>query len=467
MRINKMYKKILTLIAAATTAFHVSAQQVSPFKSGDRVVFVGNSITDGGHYHSYIWLYYMTHFPDRRITCLNAGIGGDVVKQIYDRFDTDVFSKKPTVLTLTWGMNDTGYFEWYRQDAKDTVDRKLQQSFKYYKMLEAKLKQRPDIRKVIIGGSPYDETTKFTTNNYYPHKSEALAQVVEFQHDAANKNGWPFVDFFHPMQQINQTRQQKDSTFSLTPNDRIHPDNDGHMVMAYLFLKAQGLSNKPVAAFQINAKSKKVLKSENCLISAVTPTATGVRFNYLAHSLPYPLDTIPRGWENRKPQSDALKIVPFTKEFNQELVQVTGLENKDYNLLIDGQRVGTYTGRQLAAGVNLADNIRTPQYQQAVQIRELNEERWEIEKRFRNYAWMEYDFLKGKGMLFKDDAAAMDLVNEASAKEPFVRGNRDTYAKARFKSVRDVWQMEIDALTNQIYAINKPLAHIITVAQTN
>jgi lysophospholipase L1-like esterase len=462
-----MYKKILTLITAIATAFQVSAQQATPFKSGDRVVFVGNSITDGGHYHSYIWLYYMTRFPERRITCINAGIGGDVVSQIYDRFDTDVFTKKPTVLTLTWGMNDTGYFEWYRKDAKDTVDRKLQQSFKYYKMLEAKLKQRADIRKIIIGGSPYDETTKFSTKNYYPHKSEALERVVDFQHNAAKENGWPFIDFYHPMQQINQTLQQKDSTFSLTPNDRIHPDNDGHMVMAYLFLKAQGLSNKPVAIFQINAKSTKVLKSENCQIGSVTPTNTGIRFSYLANSLPYPLDTVPRGWENRKSQSDALKLVPFTKEFNQELIQITGLADKSYNLLIDGEGVGTYTGKQLAEGVNLAENIRTPQYQQAVQIRELNEERWEIERRFRNYAWMQYDFLKGKGMLFKDDVAAMDLVNQYSAKEPFVRGNRDTYAKARFKTVRDAWQMQMDALTNQIYAINKPVTHNITVVQSN
>ena len=38
-----------------------------PFQKGDRVVFLGNSITEGGHYHSYIWLYYITHFPELRM----------------------------------------------------------------------------------------------------------------------------------------------------------------------------------------------------------------------------------------------------------------------------------------------------------------------------------------------------------------------------------------------------------------
>ena len=46
-------KKLFVLIAAAcmtcTAAF---AQTVKPFKEGERAVFLGNSITDGGHYHS-------------------------------------------------------------------------------------------------------------------------------------------------------------------------------------------------------------------------------------------------------------------------------------------------------------------------------------------------------------------------------------------------------------------------------
>ena len=51
----------------------------SPFQRGDRVVFLGNSITEGGHYHSYIWLYYMTHFPNLPLRMYNGGIGGDCV----------------------------------------------------------------------------------------------------------------------------------------------------------------------------------------------------------------------------------------------------------------------------------------------------------------------------------------------------------------------------------------------------
>jgi lysophospholipase L1-like esterase len=462
-------KKLFWMLIGSIGIFSAAhAQKVAPFKKGDRVVFVGNSITDGGHYHSYIWLYYMTHFPNMRITCFNAGIGGDAIGQIADRFDDDVLSKKPTVLTLSWGMNDSGYFEWYRANAQDVFDKNMANSYKTYDLIADKLKQRSQIRTILIGGSPYDETTKFTTKNIWPHKSAALASIIAHQEQSAKDNHWAFIDFFHPMTEINKREQAKDSTFSLTPNDRVHPDNDGHMVMASIFLKAQGMDNKAVADISINAISKSVTKAINCKISGIIGTSNTLTFNYLANSLPYPLDTIPRSWGNHKKQSDALKVIPFNKEFNQEVLTIKGLKSGNYNMLIDGENMGSsWSAGQFADGINMAEITNTPQYQQAIQIRELNEERWEIERRLRMYIWMEYDFLKGKNLLYKDGNAAMDSVKKYAVKDLFVNGNKDNYTRARYKSLRDAWQKEMNVLTNQIYAINKPQAHRIEIVAIN
>ena len=105
-----MKKNILiSLLMMAWMPLASMAQQVAPFKKGDRVCFVGNSITDGGHYHSYIWLYYMTHFPFEEMWMANCGVGGDTSLEILNRLDGDVFAKRPNVITLTFGMNDSGY----------------------------------------------------------------------------------------------------------------------------------------------------------------------------------------------------------------------------------------------------------------------------------------------------------------------------------------------------------------------
>jgi lysophospholipase L1-like esterase len=457
-----MKKLILTFYVLSIFSV-VKAQTIAPFKAGDRIAFVGNSITDGGHYHSYIWLYYMTHFPDMRITCFNTGVGGDVIQQMYNRFDEDVLSKKPNVITLTWGMNDTGYFDWYNEKGRQNIARNLDTSYKYYALVEQKLKALPNVRKIVIGGSPYDFTSKFTKNNLFPGKAESFAKLINFQAVGAKRNNWNFVDFFHPMLAINKREQAKDTSFSLTPNDRIHPDNNGHMVMAYEFLKTQGLANHAIADISLNVSNKKVIKEANCHISNINTYEDSLSFNYLANSLPYPLDTIPRGWGNRKSQAEALSLISWTKEFNQEILAVTDLKKGNYNVYIDGEKIGNWSAEQLAKGINMAEISVTPQYQQAIQIRELNEERWDIERRFRMYIWMEYDFLRGKGKLFKDDNAAMDSIKKAALKDAFVNGNKDNYTRARYKSLRDAWQKEMDVLTDQIYAINKPQKRRITI----
>jgi lysophospholipase L1-like esterase len=471
--VNIKLKKSAKWIACASAAIFclgttsLKAQQAAPFKNGDRVAFVGNSITDGGHFHSYVWLYYMTHFPEMRITCYNVGIGGDVAKQIARRFDTDVLPRNPTVVTLSWGMNDTGYFEWYRGDAQETLKSRLDTSYKYFHQIEAKLKKLPNIKPILIASSPYDEFTAATPNNIYKGKSAALLQVAEFQEEAAKKNNWGFIDLNRPMTAINKREQEKNLAFSLTPNDRVHPDNDGHMVMAYLILKAQGLTGKSVADVEINATDKKVTKAENSKISKVITTADGISFDYLAKSLPYPLDTISRSWGNHKKQSEATKLVPFMNEFNREMLTVKDLPAGNYQLKIDDEVIGKWSATALANGINLAEQTNTPQYQQAIQIMDLNEERWEIERRLRNHAFIEYNVLYDRGLLNADNKTAMDTVNARAVKDMFVAGNKPNYLLSQYKSVREAWQMEMDVLLSQIYKINKPVTHKVLLTRIN
>jgi hypothetical protein len=155
------------------------------------------------------------------------------------------------------------------------------------------------------------------------------------------------------------------------------------------------------------------------------------------------------------------------KELNQELLTVKDLKAGNYKLIMDGQEIGQWSAADLAAGINLAEQTYTPEYQQAIAIMHMNEERWDIERRLRNYAYVQFDLLKAKGLLYADNKAAMDTVNKTSKNNPFVGGNRDNYIKAQYKVVRDAWQAEQDALVNEIYATNKPQVHKVTLQPTN
>ena len=82
------------------------------------------------------------------------------------------------------------------------------------------------------------------------------------------------------------------------------------------------------------------------------------------------------------------------------------------------------------------------------------------------YIWMEYDFLKGKNMLYKDNNAAMDTISKYAVKDIFVNGNKDNYTRARYKNIRDTWQKEMNVIIDEMYTINKPQVHRIIIAAT-
>lgn len=456
-------KKLLYSIGLGLASLCAQAQ-VKPFQQNDRVIFVGNSITEAGAYVSYIYLYYMTHFPNRKLVILNGGVGGDKASDILRRLDYDILAKNPNVLVLTFGMNDTGYFEFNNNNADKTAAERIEASRKSYMLIEQRLLKLTGIRKILMSSPPYDETAKIG-GNLFRGKHKAMLEVVKFQEAAAKRNNWPFADLFRPMTELNAQLQQKDSAFTLIGADRVHPGNAGHLVMASLFLQSQGLNGKPVADVRIDATGGKLQRADNCNVNNLSTSQAKVSFSYLAASLPFPIDTAARMWGSDQKQSDALKWIPFTDDFNREMLQVSGLRPGDYNLLIDGHSVGKWPASAFAEGINLATLPETPQYKQAATIMQLNLRRAEVESRFRRYYWVQSNFFDKRNMRLQDDAAALDSVRKHSRTDGFLRFHSENYETAMFKELRAVWQKEIDTIIDLIYKFNKPVLHKIEIVK--
>ena len=450
-------KKFLVLVAAVCMAYTTAfAQTVKPFKEGDRAVFLGNSITDGGRYHSFIWLYYMTRFPNMPIRVFNGGIGGDTAYDMNKRLDGDIFSKNPTVLMVTFGMNDSGYYEYNGDNAKEFGEQKYQESIKNFQQMEKRFKELPHTRIVMTGTSPYDETAQIKDNTVFKKKNETIKRIIEYQRESAARNGWEFTDWNAPMVAINQELQQKDPSFTLCGNDRIHPDNDGHMVMAYLFLKAQGLAGKLVADIRIDGAGKKVTRSDNCRVSDLSVSSDNLTFTYEAKSLPYPIDT--SYYDNEKhTQADALSVIPFMDEMNYEGLSVSGLSDGYYGLTIGGEFIGRFTARELERGINMALLQNTPQYKQAMKIRQMNEERWLKERKMREFYWVEYNLMRKTGMLWACNEAAVDTLRKYRPHDIFLQWNGDLWLQYMHKGIREDCVNEQQDLVNQIYEQNKPI----------
>lgn len=438
----------------------IPAGTVKPFADGDRIAFLGDSITSGGKYHKYIYTYWVTHHPGIRITCVNKGIFSDFVPGGIGRMDFDVLKEKPNKVTIGYGMNDSGAS--FRADlfGMENPDdealkkrRKTVADFrKNMEQLLSILKER-NITPILIGASIYDNTMKREGLNRLGGNSGIQACIGELK-DLSQKNGYELTDFNRPMLLANASLQKDDSRSTITSGDRVHPDVPGHWLMAYTFLKAQN-ATPTIARFTIDASNGKVTSSENCAISALTANDGTVACGYLPKALPLPFNE-----EYRK----AAAIVPITEQLNQEIVQVTGLKDGRYSLTIDELEVGTYSAADFAKGINLSLADNNPGQKQAKRLDALIEERYGIEGRIRMLRQKDCGY--GKRFLAgeRDKIIAefrLKLEEAKQAKKDYDIGSITSYLKDIVQE--DAMVKRMSEIEEQIYKDNKPSEHKVRI----
>lgn len=366
-----MKRKICFLSILAAMVATTGPVSAEPFQDGETVCFVGDSITHGGHYHEYIALYYQTRFPDRHIRFVNAGTSGETAAGGLARLPEDVVPFKPTTAVVMFGMNDVNRGAYaLNPTEKNLADQKhaLDRFGKNMAELVKHLKADAGVRKfVFMTPSPYDQTVVFTNrSNDHVTCNDGLARCAEIVRGMAAQENALLVDFHAPMTAFNLERQKTDPAYTIVGGDRIHPGEPGHLMMAWLFLKDQGTLSV-VSRMAVDVASGTASTSVNAAISNIVKTPDGVTFTALEKALPYPIH--PRA-------AGILRYLPIEADLNQEILSVVGLEAGMHAVKIDGTEVGRYAAHELAAGVNLAMNDKTPQCRQARKALWTNEKLW-------------------------------------------------------------------------------------------
>jgi lysophospholipase L1-like esterase len=107
----------LSAVATLVIAF-VSFSQAGervPLKKGERIVFLGDSITAGGlgakGYVTLIKNHMKEKHADLAITIIGAGVSGNRVPHLQQRLEKDVLAKKPTIVVIYIGINDVWHGE--------------------------------------------------------------------------------------------------------------------------------------------------------------------------------------------------------------------------------------------------------------------------------------------------------------------------------------------------------------------
>ncbi len=376
--------KILYVYFLLLLCIHTNATEFEPFfKQGDRVCFVGNSITNNGEFHHNILLFHITRFPHIPATVYNCGVSGDNTERVIRRMENDILVNKPTKAIIMLGMNDVSrhlYSEeptanaWTLKQRTEAIDI---YKANYEKIVLTFLSK--NISVVLQTPSIYDQTAKLATTNNFG-ANDALKQCADFIQLIAEKYQLVTVDYWSIMTTINAEIQKKDSTATLTSKDRIHPQSTGHFIMFYQFLKSMN-APKFVSKIVVN---KNVVRSSkqslNCKIESLERTRNQLKFVVKENALPFPMV---------ETYNDASKLVPFVEEFNNQILKIEKLTKGTYQLIIDDKLIGDFSNKTLAEGINLALYQQTPQYLQALQVRDVLKELWQLESGLRGLKFIE------------------------------------------------------------------------------
>ena len=178
-------------------------------KAKNRVVFMGNSITEG-------WVMMRPEFFKGR-DYINRGIGGQTTPQMLLRFRSDVINLNPKVVVILAGTNDiagnTGYIS-------------LESIIDNIKSM-AEIANANDIKVVISSILPAIEYL------WKPGLNPAtkIVKINKVLKEYSEENNFIYLDYYSAMEDGKGGLKVPDYTAA---NDLVHPNKAGYLVMEKL-----------------------------------------------------------------------------------------------------------------------------------------------------------------------------------------------------------------------------------------
>jgi lysophospholipase L1-like esterase len=335
------------------------------FQKGDRIVFLGDSITEQFQYSTDIELYLTTRFPDWNLTFLNAGIGGDTATGGANRFQEHVLNEKPTAITINFGMNDGGYGKFNPGANKQFVEKTVA-------MLD--MAKKAGLRVALVSPNAVDRrrSPQFSDFKVY---LETQKQFYAPLKDLAASHGATFVDQYAITRASLEKMEQNKADKVVPFGDGFHTVSPGGLFMAHAILTGLGAPAK-LSDVEINVRAqKKEAFFKNCEVTDLDVSDSEVSFIRTDKAMPVPV------------QKDWVSLLPFVndlKDFNVYGLTIKGLAAGNYTILIDNTEVMNTTADDLAKGMNLGNVTAGPIWEQGQRVfKAINDKNQIVHDRFR------------------------------------------------------------------------------------
>ena len=229
-----MRRRVALFVLAGALAAVASFAGEARLQEGDFVAVCGDSITEQKLYSAFIEEYLLVCQPAPKLRAMQFGWGGETSWGFRGKMANDCVPFKPTVVTTCYGMNDGGYRPFdpkgqgtrYRESQRGIV-----QAFK-----------KAGVRLIVVGSPGCVDADTFRRDPKQATMYNAtLAKLRDIAREVAAEEGVAFANVYDAMMDaMAQAKAKHGAAYHVGGSDGVHPWQNGHLVMAYAFLKALG-----------------------------------------------------------------------------------------------------------------------------------------------------------------------------------------------------------------------------------
>ena len=310
------------------------------FESGDKVIWLGDSITVAHTYGRFVEVFFQLRYPELDINFINAGIGGHSALNGLQRLQEDVIAKRPSVVVINFGMNDAGY-------PAGSPHADFMQNMQ---TIIAQLR-KSGVRKIVWVEPTPTDYVRSGASSRIKSRQRQLERLVKQMQQQPVADDLVVVQWLAPVTASLKSMLNRDGSRMIP--DRIHPNSLGHAVMAAEFLRQVGVDVEPtVIESTLSADTMRTSypsitagKADRREISTVIDRGiTTVNIAEAVAPVPMVLDS---------KEIEALSN-PTLSDLTTLSWKVLGATaTKQYKVSVNDFTIGLFTGEQLSQGINL------------------------------------------------------------------------------------------------------------------
>lgn len=255
----KLRLRPILLIAALAYVASLAAEPAKPPLAGERVLWLGDSITQAGGYVTFVEYYLARAYPQEQFDIVAIGLSSETVSGLtesthgsirpcaLERLPRALELVKPTVVVACYGMNDGIYHP---------PATARQQAFESGVLSFLSICRDAQARTILLTPPPFDrmapgrnlrptDAPVFGYDSPYEAYDEVLGSFARWETSLSSAHA-QVIDLHAGVNAYLARRRADQPNFTLAP-DAVHPGDAGHLLMAQLVLRGLGFEFPPTA----------------------------------------------------------------------------------------------------------------------------------------------------------------------------------------------------------------------------